>query len=78
MRAPSWWGYVAPANTPKSVVDKLNQDINEAIRQPEIVKFFQDSGFEPVGSTPADLAALMKDTEALWEPTIKRLGLQLE
>jgi tripartite-type tricarboxylate transporter receptor subunit TctC len=78
MRAPSWWGYVAPANTPKSVVDKLNQDINEAMRQPEIVKFFQDSGFEPVGGTPADLAALMKDTEALWEPTIKRLGLQLE
>jgi hypothetical protein len=43
-----------------------------------MVKFLQDSGFEPVGSTPADLAALMRDTEALWEPTIKRLGLQLE
>ena len=41
MRAPSWWGYVAPANTPKNVVDKLNQDINEAMRQPEMVKFFQ-------------------------------------
>jgi tripartite-type tricarboxylate transporter receptor subunit TctC len=48
------------------------------MRQPEMVKFFQDSGFEPVGGTPADLAALMKDTETLWEPTIKRLGLQLE
>ncbi len=79
MRAPAWWGYMVPAGTPAPVIAKLHRDIVAMVRDPDfrqrrLVSF----GLEPVGNTPAEFTALMKDTVALWAPIIKAAGIHTD
>ena len=69
---------VTTANSPRQVIDQINKDINEAIRQPEFETFFRGVGLQASGGSPDELGALMRDTAALWAPTIKRLGIEID
>ncbi len=61
----AWFGVFVPAGTPRAIIDRLNTEINRAIRDPQIVKTrFTPNGIEPVGTTPEYLKELMK-TELL-------------
>jgi tripartite-type tricarboxylate transporter receptor subunit TctC len=60
----TWFGVLAPAATPKEVVAKLNAEIVRILKLPEIQKRFAEIGAQPVGNTPAQMAATIKaDTE---------------
>ena len=79
MKAPAWWGIVAPAATPRPVIDKLHRDIVKVLNTPE----FRDPhairvGYEPVANSPAEFAALIRDTTALWAPVIKAANIRLD
>src|SRR5882757_4063570 len=51
-----WNGVLAPANTPRPIIDKLNKAIMEALKTPEIEKLLAEQGIEPAGTSPEQFA----------------------
>lgn len=72
-----WFAYVAPPKTPKEIVGKINADINEALRQPEIISRMKKFSAEIIGGTPADTAKYFKDEIERWRYVIKSANIRL-
>jgi tripartite-type tricarboxylate transporter receptor subunit TctC len=71
----SWTGLLAPAHTPRDVIDKLNAQINEGLKTPELTAALAKVSNEPVGGTPKDFANTIKGDIDKWAPVVKSLGL---
>jgi tripartite-type tricarboxylate transporter receptor subunit TctC len=71
-----WFAVVAPPKTPPEIVAKLSQAIVETIRAPDIAKRLDDLYLTPVGSSPAETAALIKKESELWRQTIAATGIK--
>ena len=69
---------LAPAKTPVAVINRLNQEIVRVLAQAEVKAEFNHAGIEPVGSTPAQLAATMKSEMERVGKTIKAAGIRAE
>jgi len=76
--AAAWYGVVAPPKTPKAIVDKINADINEALKSPEIAQRLPDFSAEAVGGTPQETAAYMRQEIERWHKVIKAANVKLE
>jgi tripartite-type tricarboxylate transporter receptor subunit TctC len=73
-----WVGMLAPAGTPKAIVDQLNAALKKALAQPEIIKRMRDLGASPIGDTPDEFRAfLVKDSER-WARVIKASGIKAD
>jgi tripartite-type tricarboxylate transporter receptor subunit TctC len=71
-------GVLAPAGTPTAIVAKLNTEINEAMRSPELAASLAKLGFEPKFWSPAEYAAFLADEMRRWPPIVKSSGVQPE
>jgi len=71
----SWTGLLAPARTPREVIDKLNAQVNEGLKSAELKAALAKVSNEPVGGTPQDFADMIKGDIAKWAPVVKALGL---
>src|SRR5262245_42955111 len=72
-----WFGLLAPAGTPKDIVDKLHAETVRTLAMPEVRRKFDELGLEPVGNTPAEFAALTKKEMGEWARVIKDAGIKL-
>jgi tripartite-type tricarboxylate transporter receptor subunit TctC len=72
-----WFGLLAPAGTPKDVLEKLHAETVKALAMPQVRKKFDELGLEPVGSTPEEFTALMKKEMPEWAKVIKDAGIRL-
>jgi tripartite-type tricarboxylate transporter receptor subunit TctC len=72
-----WFGLLAPAGTPKDVLDKLHNETVKTLAMPEVRKKFDELGLEPVGNTPAEFAAIIKKETPEWAKVIKDAGIKL-
>ena len=73
-----WVGMLAPAGTPKAIVDQLNAALKKALAQPEIITRMKDLGASPIGDTPDEFRAfLVKDSER-WARVIKASGIKAD
>ncbi len=72
-----WFGFMVPTGTPKAVVDKVHADTVKALRNPDLVKRFNEIGMVPVGNSPQDFARDIKAESARWEKIIKERKLQV-
>jgi tripartite-type tricarboxylate transporter receptor subunit TctC len=70
-----WFGMVAPPKTPAAMAEKLSQAIAEIVRMPDVAKRMGDMGYTPVGSTPADAAALIKTENDYWREVVAAVGM---
>lgn len=70
----SWQAVYAPKGTPKAVVDRLNEEIVKALKLPDVKDKLATLGMEVVGSSPAELAALMAKEIPRWAALIKKSG----
>jgi tripartite-type tricarboxylate transporter receptor subunit TctC len=75
--ATAWFGVVAPPKTPPEVIKKINADINEALKQPEIVSKLDSMVAEAVGGTPEATAAFMREEVERWRKVIKAANVTL-
>lgn len=75
--AASWFGILAPAGTPKAIVNRLNQEINKAFAAPEIKAAYAAEGLDPAGGSPEDVEKSIHDGMAQWGQLIRDLGLKL-
>jgi tripartite-type tricarboxylate transporter receptor subunit TctC len=71
-----WFGLVAPAGTPRAVIDKLAAAANGALKSDEIVAKLKAQGFEPLGGSPEEFAQLIARDTAKWSVAAKAAGLK--
>ena len=69
-----WIGVYAPAKTPAPLIDQVSAAIGSALKGPELRERFVNLGYEPTGTTPEQLAAIMVADTARWGPIIKASG----
>jgi len=73
-----WYGFFAPAKTPKAIVDQLNKALNQVLADKEIVKRMEEHGADVETSTPEQLGALVKSELAKWKGVVQRAKLTAE
>lgn len=76
--AVSWFGLVAPAQTPKPVVAKLATETARILKMPDVNKRISDLGAEPVGGTPQEYAAFIQSEIKKWRKVIQDAGVKLQ
>jgi tripartite-type tricarboxylate transporter receptor subunit TctC len=78
IQAEPWFAYMAPQGTPPDVVQRMSREIAAVLKDPETRQRLQGAYFNPVGSTPQELAKFMNEELARWKPIIERAGLTPE
>ena len=71
-----WFGVLAPAGTPRPVIDRLHQAITSATRNPEVKEKFAAMAMETVASTPDEFAKTIREETATWAKVIKAAGIK--
>jgi len=71
----SWYGFMAPANTPKAIITRLQQELAAILKMPDIVQALKAGGLDPEGSTPEQYTIKIKDDLARWSAVVKSTGL---
>lgn len=69
----TWYGIFVPAKTPKEVVQKLNEDLVKVIRSPEVRSNLEAQGYTVNGTSPEELARLVKSELARWSRVINAI-----
>jgi tripartite-type tricarboxylate transporter receptor subunit TctC len=77
VEASTWFGYLAPAKTPRGIVERLSAEATRALSKPELRERLASAG-EPVTPGPAAFAALLKADLAKWGKIVREAGLQKE
>ena len=67
-----------PAGTPQEIVTRLNSEILKALKAPDIIDYMSHDGADPVGSTPAELAAHYRSEVVRYAKLIKTANIQPE
>jgi len=73
-----WFGMQLPAGTPKPVVDKINRDMVQLLKEPDVVARFRDQGVEVVASSPAEFSQLVQKEVVKWTQLIKDANIRIE
>jgi len=73
-----WYGVLAPAGTPKDIVATLATAIGRAARSPDIRQKLLDQGAEPVGNTPEEFGALLREEVTKWREVVRAAGLKAD
>jgi tripartite-type tricarboxylate transporter receptor subunit TctC len=73
-----WFGMMVPAGTPRPVVEKLNHDLVQVLKEPDVVQKFRNQGVEVVASTPEEFAALVHREIPKWTSLIKEANIRIE
>lgn len=67
-----WLGLMAPAGTPKPVIDKLNAAVNAMVKRPDIVKLWTDQGAVPMSMSPEEFEKFLRGDIAKWADVVKK------
>ena len=71
-------GYLAPAGTPRAAIQRLNEEINRALKLPEVRQTLETAGIPPVGGTPEEFAQAIRTEVALMAKVVKAAGSKVE
>jgi tripartite-type tricarboxylate transporter receptor subunit TctC len=72
------YGLVAPAGTPRPIIDRLNKELRAALATEEVKRRLIQEGAEPMPTTPEEHADVIDKEEAKWSALIKAVGLRIE
>jgi tripartite-type tricarboxylate transporter receptor subunit TctC len=71
-----WFGILAPAGTPRPVIERLHQAIGKATRKPEMQQKFASMSIETVNSTPDEFAKVIREEIGTWGKVVKAAGIK--
>ena len=74
----AWFGLVAPAGTPATVIDTLYAATRDVVRSPDITERFRAMGGQAGGNTPAEFAAFIDQERARWKKIVDTAGIAQE
>jgi tripartite-type tricarboxylate transporter receptor subunit TctC len=69
-----WLGLMAPKDTPKPIIDKLNAAVNAFVKKPEIVKLWKEQGAEPMSMTTQEFDKFLRGDIAKWADVVKKFN----
>jgi tripartite-type tricarboxylate transporter receptor subunit TctC len=72
-----WFGLLAPAKTPRSVVDRLSSEVKKAVADPRLKDRLTDQGLDVVGSTSEEMLAVMTSDTKKWSEVITATGAKI-
>ncbi|KPK18026.1 MAG: hypothetical protein AMJ67_11880 [Betaproteobacteria bacterium SG8_41] len=72
----NWNGILAPAGTPKAVVDRIHAVLAKQLKDPAVRKYLEAIGYEPAGEGPAEYAAFIKAETKKWADVAKKAGIK--
>jgi tripartite-type tricarboxylate transporter receptor subunit TctC len=78
MVAVSWTGLVAPPKTPPAIVARLNQEVNAALKTPDMIAALAKLGSTPLGGSPQDFRKLLIEEGPKWLAVVKSSGMKVE
>ena len=73
-----WYGLLAPAGTPRPVIDKLNRSVGQVLEAKDVAERLQAQGAEPMRGAPEAFAAFMREEMAKWAPVVRQAGVKAE
>jgi tripartite-type tricarboxylate transporter receptor subunit TctC len=76
--ASTWQGFVFPAATPRSVIQRVADETAAVVTMKDVQDRLRDQGYDPVGSSPGQFAAYIKSELAKWTKVIKGAGIKAE
>ena len=74
----AWYGFMAPAGTPRELISKINEDVVSIIKRPDFQARLARDAIDPVGNTPEQFAAQIKTDLAMWTKIVKAAGAKLD
>jgi tripartite-type tricarboxylate transporter receptor subunit TctC len=74
----TWFGVVAPPNTPPALAQKISEAISETMKQPDVAKRFEAMSAVPFGGSPQDTGAFIKSESERWQKVIAAAGVKAE
>jgi len=75
---PFWYGLLAPAGTPREIVQRLNAETVNALKDQQVDKALRTARIFPIGNTPEEFAAMMREGHAAWGRVIRETGVRGE
>jgi tripartite-type tricarboxylate transporter receptor subunit TctC len=73
-----WAGMFGPPKMPRDIVERLNKEVNAALKRPEVIEKLLSYGYSPEGSTPERVTEINREDLALWRRLVKEAGIPLE
>jgi tripartite-type tricarboxylate transporter receptor subunit TctC len=74
----SWYGLLAPAGTPRDIITRLHAEVVRALATPEVRERFQNFGSDPIGNSPEEFAAQIKNDIAKWGKVAKTANVRAD
>jgi tripartite-type tricarboxylate transporter receptor subunit TctC len=74
--ATNWYGLIAPAKTPRTIVDRISKDLVAALKSPEVVKQLNARGIDATPTSPAEYTKFIIEEDKKWVPIIKRANIK--
>lgn len=75
--ASAWFGLMAPAGTPRAIIEKLHDETIRALAAPDVRKRLDELGMEVIANSPAEFAAVITSETAQWAKAIKDAGIKI-
>ena len=76
--AVGWFGAVAPTNTPKDIINRLNTEIRSALAAPDVKERALTAGAEPHATSPEEFAAYIREETKKWGEVVRAAGIKLQ
>ena len=74
----TWFGLLAPAKTPRLIVERLNSEMLTILKSPDMVKILEERYFQPVGGSPEELGRHITREIAQWRQLAAKVGIKIE
>jgi tripartite-type tricarboxylate transporter receptor subunit TctC len=74
----TWYAMFAPAGTPPAIVARLNRDMNDFLKEPDVRDVLEKQGLVPEGGTPEELGERVKKDLARWTRVVKAAGIKAD
>lgn len=74
----AWYGFLAPAGTPREIISKIHEDVVTIIKRPDFQARLARDAIDPVANTPEQFAAQIKADIAMWSKIVKAAGARLD
>jgi tripartite-type tricarboxylate transporter receptor subunit TctC len=74
----AWNGVLVPTGTPRPVIERLNREMNAALKAQDVREKLHNAGLDPVGGTPEEFGRLIRSESEKWKPVIERTGAKVD
>jgi tripartite-type tricarboxylate transporter receptor subunit TctC len=76
--APAWWAILAPAKTPPEILKRMNEEVNKALKNPEIAKKLDAQGIDVVGGSPEIARSFIDKQIEIWGKVVREQGIKAD